>query len=131
MAGYRQQAYRRLEAVNGAHAVHLAYVRQCIPAPSPRPVPPGLLAPREWDVLRLLALGVRVDGIADALCISPSTVKTHIGRLYARIGARSAPHAVGIAHRCEILLCCPTCRAERPLNEGTVFRDKQPERDIA
>jgi LuxR family maltose regulon positive regulatory protein len=55
-----------------------------------------LLSPREVEVLRLLASGATNAAIADALFISPNTVKTHVARLLAKLGV---PSRTGAAAR--------------------------------
>lgn len=52
-----------------------------------RPAPPGqsVLTPREAQILRMLASGVSNDGMADQLCISLNTVKTHVYRIFRKI----------------------------------------------
>lgn len=55
------------------------------------------LSPRETEVVRLLAEGLRNDDIALRLGIAPVTVKTHINNLFAKIGARSRYDAVAHA----------------------------------
>ena len=47
------------------------------------------LTPREIQVLRLLTTGVGNDEIADSLCISLNTVKTHIKHLIEKTGFSS------------------------------------------
>jgi ATP/maltotriose-dependent transcriptional regulator MalT len=48
---------------------------------------PTPLTTREADVLRELALGGEYADVAQALFVSENTVKTHIGRLYRKLGA--------------------------------------------
>ena len=57
------------------------------------------LTPRERDVLRLLCMGHPTKSIASALDVSPETVKDHLARLYAKLGARDRAAAVDAAHR--------------------------------
>jgi DNA-binding NarL/FixJ family response regulator len=45
------------------------------------------LSPRERQVLQLLADGLPISGIARRLYISESTAKTHISKLYEKLGA--------------------------------------------
>lgn len=52
-------------------------------------VPPGLLSPREEDVLRLLLSGLDSAAIADRLCIALSTVKTHTHSVYVKLGFKN------------------------------------------
>jgi len=49
----------------------------------------GLLTAREREILILLASGQNSKEIADALCISTHTVKTHIYNIYSKINARN------------------------------------------
>lgn len=56
--------------------------------------PPGLLTPREHDVLRALGRGLTNAEIAAALVISEVTVKTHIGRIFAKLGLRDRAAAI-------------------------------------
>ncbi len=61
--------------------------RTLVSAPSnPRDPPPGLLTPRETDVYRLIAEGHGAAAIADRLCVSVSTVKTHARSIYSKTG---------------------------------------------
>jgi DNA-binding NarL/FixJ family response regulator len=52
------------------------------------------LTPREVDVLRLVAGGLTNDDIADRLGVSPVTVKTHVNRILAKLGAETRAQAV-------------------------------------
>ncbi len=57
---------------------------QVLHASSPR----DELTPREREVLRRLALGLSNREIADALCISEETVKTHVGSVLGEAAGR-------------------------------------------
>ena len=63
-----------------------------------RPLPDGLTA-REAEVLSLIAAGRTNTQIADALVISPSTVKTHINNIFAKTGISDRAQAVRYAYR--------------------------------
>ncbi len=71
------------------------------PAP-PEPAAPLLpddLTPRESEVLVLIAAGLTNLEIAERLCVSPTTVKSHINHLFAKAGIRDRAHAVNYAYR--------------------------------
>jgi len=57
------------------------------------------LSPREREVLKLLADGLAVSGIARTLYISESTTKTHISKLYEKLGAGNRAQALMTAMR--------------------------------
>jgi DNA-binding NarL/FixJ family response regulator len=67
----------------------------------PRRTPPALerLTPREREVLALVADGLSNDEIAAELVLSAATVKTHIGRLLAKLDARDRAQLVVIAYQ--------------------------------
>jgi DNA-binding NarL/FixJ family response regulator len=58
-----------------------------------RPATP-VLTPRESEVLQHLADGLSVGSIARKLYLSESTVKTHITKIYDKLGARNRASAV-------------------------------------
>lgn len=55
------------------------------------------LSPREVQVLEQLALGFRGAEIAEALGISPDTVRVHVRNAMRKLGARTRAQAIGIA----------------------------------
>lgn len=69
-----------------------AYRRSAVDRP-PGP-PPGLLTPREFDVLRAIGRGLSNAEIAALLLISEVTVKTHVGRIFAKLGLRDRAAAI-------------------------------------
>lgn len=66
------------------------------PAAEPSTDPAGLeaLSPRELEVLRLLADGMRSSEIASQLGIAVPTVKCHLTRTYRKLGVRNRVGAV-------------------------------------
>jgi NarL family two-component system response regulator LiaR len=63
---------------------------QVLHASSPR----DELTPREREVLRRLALGLSNRDIADALCISEETVKTHVGSVLGKLQVENRAQAI-------------------------------------
>ena len=57
----------------------------------------GELTEREREVLQLLAEGMRNEGIAHKLFISPQTVQTHVRNLLGKLGVHSKLEAVAFA----------------------------------
>lgn len=63
------------------------------------PDPAESLTERERDVYRAIARGLTNAEIAGELYLGESTVKTHVGHVLAKLGARDRIHAVILAHR--------------------------------
>lgn len=61
------------------------------------------LSPREGQVLRLLADGMSIAGIAKQLFISEMTTRTHISKLYEKLGAANRAQALMTALRIGLL----------------------------
>ncbi|HEY9264955.1 MAG TPA: response regulator transcription factor [Mycobacterium sp.] len=57
------------------------------------------LTPRELDVLTLMAKGRSNTEIADELFISGVTVKSHVGRIFVKLGLRDRAAAIVYAYR--------------------------------
>jgi DNA-binding NarL/FixJ family response regulator len=71
-----------------------------LPAPS---VELTELTPREKDVLTLIAKGHTNAEIADELYISGLTVKTHIGRIFTKLGLRDRAAAIVFAYEHRVI----------------------------
>lgn len=90
-----------LAAARHAAASPLAFSAGDLAAAMKRRLQPSgpQLSPRERDVLQLLADGLAVAGIARRLYISESTAKTHISKLYDKLGAGNRAQAIMTAVR--------------------------------
>lgn len=92
---------RLLEAVAEAHAggspisSHMARLLvQRFRAEGASPEPEHNLSPREEQILRLLAGGLRAKEAAEQLGISVHTVRAGVRSIYRKLAARSVPEAV-------------------------------------
>jgi len=69
------------------------------PASGPPTSLPDDLTPREAEVLKLIAAGLSNAEIAETLVVSSATVKTHVNRVFFKIGARDRAQAVRYAYQ--------------------------------
>jgi DNA-binding NarL/FixJ family response regulator len=92
-------------AVAGDALLSPAITRRLIEEYVRRP-PPGeevperlsALTERELEVLRVVAQGLSNAEIAEALFLSEATVKTHVNRIFAKLGVRDRVQAVVLAY---------------------------------
>ncbi|MET0375012.1 MAG: response regulator transcription factor [Rhizorhabdus sp.] len=61
------------------------------------------ISPRELDVLREIAAGHSNKAIAARLHVSPNTVKTHVARLFEKLGAERRTDAIARARALGII----------------------------
>jgi DNA-binding NarL/FixJ family response regulator len=87
-------------------------VRQFMARPRPGETAPGIaeLSDRERQVFEHLAAGLSNVDIARAMFVSEATVKTHINRLFAKLGVRDRVQAVIYAY--ESGFVAPGARSE-------------------
>lgn len=61
------------------------------------------LSHRECEVLEMLACGMQNDGIAHDLSLSSETIKTHVSRIFCKLGAHTRAGAVAEGFRSGLL----------------------------
>jgi DNA-binding NarL/FixJ family response regulator len=66
--------------------------------PEPDAAPLDELTPREREVLALVGQGLSNAEIAEQLVLSPLTAKTHVARLFMKLGARDRAQLVVLAY---------------------------------
>jgi DNA-binding NarL/FixJ family response regulator len=87
-------------ALEGKAVIHPSLTRAFIEevqAVDRRPDAP--LSKREAEILQMVAYGATTKEVAHDLAISPHTVKTHLERIFEKLGANDRAQAVAIAIR--------------------------------
>jgi DNA-binding NarL/FixJ family response regulator len=59
------------------------------------------ITPRQFDVLKLMALGHSNEEIAELLGVRPNTIKFHISEIFRRLGVRNRIEAIAQVEACE------------------------------
>ncbi|MCX2182737.1 response regulator transcription factor [Streptomyces sp. SKN60] len=88
----------RIRRLIQKHAVPDQQHQQLQQAARPGADATSLLTGRESEVLGLVAQGLANEEIAERLCVSDSTVKTHLHRLMTKLNLRSRAQAVVFAY---------------------------------
>jgi DNA-binding NarL/FixJ family response regulator len=87
-------------AMQGKAVIHptltMKFIEEAEYVQQPKEVP---LSPRELQVLQKIAYGATTKEVAHALKVSPHTVKTHLERIFEKLGANDRAQAVAIALR--------------------------------
>lgn len=89
---------------DAAHDSLMRVVAWCTASPEQdaaeqRPCPDPRLTTAEWRVLQLIGRGYRNEQIAARLFVAPSTIKSHINHLYAKLGLTSRSAAKALANQ--------------------------------
>jgi two-component system, NarL family, response regulator DevR len=77
------------------------YIDPGLRGPSSTPDPVALLSEREREVLRLVAVGLTNVRVAEALFLSPHTVRTHMRNCLRKLGVNTRAQAVLALERSE------------------------------
>ena len=96
-----------VDAIRAAHAGRATLspeAAQALVETSNQPPAPGLtLTEREREVLALMIEGLNNTQIAGSLTVSPSTIKSHVSSILAKLGVASRTEAVTLALRNHII----------------------------
>lgn len=115
-----------LDTVRAVRAGEVRFNAKVVPR-SPGEVPLRPLAPREREILRLLAAGASTNAISEELMLSSHTVRNHIRHILAKLGAHSKLEAVAIATRNGLVTHSPSGDADRgPRPESSEPRPSEP-----
>jgi NarL family two-component system response regulator LiaR len=91
------------QAIRAAHAGRATLSSEAaqalVQAAAQPPTPGHDLTERERDVLALLVEGLNNRQIADRLVVSPSTIKSHVSHILAKLGVTSRTEAAALAVR--------------------------------
>jgi len=105
MAALLRQAAARGMATGYVETLLAAFDTPQAAAPTPAVAQPLVepLSDRELDVLYLLTDGQTNQEIAQALCVSVNTVKTHLKNIYGKLGAHNRREAAAKARELDLL----------------------------
>jgi NarL family two-component system response regulator LiaR len=95
------QAIRAAHAGRGTLSPEAA--QALVQAATEPPTPGHDLTERERDVLALLVEGLNNTQIADTLVVSPSTIKSHVSHILAKLGVASRTEAAALAVRLRLV----------------------------
>jgi NarL family two-component system response regulator LiaR len=95
---------RAIRAAHSGRATLSPEAAQALVENANQPPPPGLdLTEREREVLGLMIEGLNNTQIAGRLTVSPSTIKSHVSSILAKLGVASRTEAVSLALRSRIV----------------------------
>jgi len=96
---------RAIRAAHAGRATLSPEAAQALVETANQPPAPGLdLTEREREVLGLMIEGLNNTQIAGRLTVSPSTIKSHVSSILAKLGVASRTEAVALALRSRIVL---------------------------
>jgi LuxR family maltose regulon positive regulatory protein len=83
--------------------LHAFAFKQRVPGAEGGLLQAGLLSPQEQRVLPYLCAGNTYDEIAQALIVSPNTIKTQVSSIYRKLGVNRRAEAVALAQQLHLL----------------------------
>ena len=96
-------AEKLAQAIRAAHVgrstLSPAATQALVQAASQQQSPGRDLTEREWEVLGLMVEGLNNTEIAEKLVVSPSTIKSHVSHILAKLGVAGRTEAVALAVR--------------------------------
>jgi NarL family two-component system response regulator LiaR len=99
-----EELARAIRAAHSGRATLSPEAAQALVENANQPPPPGLdLTEREREVLGLMIEGLNNTQIAGRLTVSPSTIKSHVSSILAKLGVTSRTEAVALALRSRIV----------------------------
>lgn len=98
------ELHRAIRAAHAGRATLSPEAAQALVETANQPAAPGLdLTEREREVLALMIEGLNNTQIAGKLIVSPSTIKSHVSNILAKLGVASRTEAVTLALRNRII----------------------------
>jgi NarL family two-component system response regulator LiaR len=95
-----EELARAIRAAHAGRGTLAPEIVQAMTHVDDQPVPPGDdLTERELEVLTLLVTGLGNNEIAERLVVSPSTIKSHVSNILAKLGVTSRTEAATTAVR--------------------------------
>lgn len=83
------------------------------------------LAPREFEILELYAKGNTDNEIAEALYLSPHTIKSHGKTILRKLGAKNRTQAVSLAYQTGLLSITSQGRSSAPSSVSPTTSEKE------
>jgi LuxR family maltose regulon positive regulatory protein len=105
LAAFEQEEVRIASHALNVDASHTG-MQEIQPAPTPtEELKPGTepLSRQELKVLRLLVAGLTYAEMAEALVVSPNTVKTQVSSIYRKLGVGRRAEAIAVTKRLHLL----------------------------
>lgn len=89
--------------VTASKALLARVQEQLAPPLDPAESSPGVLTPREMELLGLLTLGLEAEEAAERLQVSPARVRNDVQNIFAKLGVHSRGEALAYAHKHHLL----------------------------